>query len=133
MSHDGSSHSEVERYLTELGITARSFPIKGEDGREVTFRGERKKLKGLVKDLGERQSPIRGYRVGSTDLPNCSALIRSALDLIRADLVCWANRRRSFRQRNSRVGTYFSFAYSSLAVLRIGTSGSASFQIAKKS
>src|SRR5580765_7590150 len=43
--------SEVERYLTEHGITAKSFPIKGEDGREVTFRGERMKLKGLVKDL----------------------------------------------------------------------------------
>lgn len=43
--------SEVERYLTEHGITAKRFPIKGEDGREVTFRGERKKLKGLVKDL----------------------------------------------------------------------------------
>ena len=42
---------EVERYLTEHGITAKSLPIKGEDGREVTFRGERKKLKGLVKDL----------------------------------------------------------------------------------
>ena len=43
--------SEVEHYLTEHGITAKSFPIKGEDGREVSFRGERKKLKGLVKDL----------------------------------------------------------------------------------
>ena len=43
--------SEVERYLTEHGITSKSFPVKGEDGREVTFRGERKKLKGLVKDL----------------------------------------------------------------------------------
>jgi hypothetical protein len=43
--------SEVERYLTEHGITAKSSPIKGEDGREVTFRGERKKLKSLVKDL----------------------------------------------------------------------------------
>jgi len=43
--------SEVERYLTEHGITAKSFPVKGEDGREVTFRSERKKLKGLVKDL----------------------------------------------------------------------------------
>lgn len=43
--------SEVERYLTEHGIVAKSFPIKGEDGREVTFRGERTKLKGLVKDL----------------------------------------------------------------------------------
>jgi hypothetical protein len=42
--------SEVARYLTEHGITAKSFP-KGEDGREVIFRGERKKLKGLVKDL----------------------------------------------------------------------------------
>src|SRR5258708_39615185 len=46
--------SEVERYLAEHGIISKSFPIKGEDGREVTFRGERKKLKGLVKDvLGE--------------------------------------------------------------------------------
>jgi hypothetical protein len=43
--------SEVERYLTEHGITAKSFPIKGGDGREVAFRGERKKLKDLVKDL----------------------------------------------------------------------------------
>jgi hypothetical protein len=43
--------SEVERYLTEHGIIAKSFPIKGEGGREVTFRSERKKLKGLVKDL----------------------------------------------------------------------------------
>ena len=43
--------SEVERYLTEHGITAKSFSIKGEDGREVSFRGERKKLKALVKDL----------------------------------------------------------------------------------
>jgi len=43
--------SEVERYLTEHGITAKGFAVKGEDGREVTFRGERKKLKGLVKDL----------------------------------------------------------------------------------
>ena len=43
--------SEVAHYLTEHGITAESFAIKGEDGREVTFRGERKKLKGLVKDL----------------------------------------------------------------------------------
>ena len=42
--------SEVERYLTEHGITAKSFP-KGENEREVTFRGERKMLKGLVKDL----------------------------------------------------------------------------------
>ena len=47
--------SEVERYLTEHGITAKSFPIKGEDGREVTFRGERKKLKG-------RGSAGRGHR-----------------------------------------------------------------------
>jgi hypothetical protein len=36
---------EVELYLTEHGIIAKSFPIKGEDGCEVTFRGERKKLK----------------------------------------------------------------------------------------
>jgi hypothetical protein len=43
--------SEVERYLTEHGITAKSFSIKGKDGREITFRGERQKLKGLVKDL----------------------------------------------------------------------------------
>jgi len=43
--------SEVERYLTEHGISAKSFPVKGADGREVTFRSERKKLKGLVKDL----------------------------------------------------------------------------------
>jgi hypothetical protein len=43
--------SEVERYLTEHGIAAKSFPVKGADGREVTFRGERKYLKGLVKDL----------------------------------------------------------------------------------
>lgn len=43
--------SEVERYLAEHGITAKSFPTKGGDGREVTLRGERKKLKGLVKDL----------------------------------------------------------------------------------
>ncbi len=43
--------SEVERYLTEHHITAKGFPIKGEDGREVTFRGERKKLKDMVKDL----------------------------------------------------------------------------------
>ena len=41
--------SEVERYLTEHGITAKSFSVQ--DGREITFRGERKKLKGLVKDL----------------------------------------------------------------------------------
>jgi len=40
----------VERYLTEHGITAKRSPIKGEDGREVTLRGERRKLKGLVKD-----------------------------------------------------------------------------------
>jgi hypothetical protein len=45
------SLSEVECYLTEHGITAKSFPIKGEDGCEVIFRSERKKLKGLVKDL----------------------------------------------------------------------------------
>ena len=43
--------SEVERYLTERGIIAKSFLITGGDGREVTFRGERTKLKGLVKDL----------------------------------------------------------------------------------
>lgn len=43
--------SEVERYLTEHGIIAKSFPVKGEDGCEVTFRAERKTLKGLVKDL----------------------------------------------------------------------------------
>jgi hypothetical protein len=43
--------SEVEGYLTEHGITAKSSPVKGEEGREVTFRSERKKLKGLVKDL----------------------------------------------------------------------------------
>ena len=43
--------SEVECYLTELGIAAKRFPIKGDDGCEVTFRGERTKLKGLVKDL----------------------------------------------------------------------------------
>ena len=42
---------EVERYLAEHGITAKSFPIKGEDRCEVTFRGERTKLRGLVKDL----------------------------------------------------------------------------------
>ena len=41
--------SEVERYLTEHSIIAKSYPVK--DGREVTFRGERTKLKGLVKDL----------------------------------------------------------------------------------
>jgi hypothetical protein len=34
-------HSEVERYLTEHGITAKSFTIMGKDGREVTFRGKR--------------------------------------------------------------------------------------------
>ena len=45
------SLSEVERYLAEHGIAAKSFPVKDEDGREVTFRGERTKLKGLVKDL----------------------------------------------------------------------------------
>jgi hypothetical protein len=38
-------------YLTEHGITAKSFPIMGEDEREVTFRSERKKVKGLVEDL----------------------------------------------------------------------------------
>jgi len=43
--------SEVERYLTKHGITAKSFPIRSEGEREVTFRGERTKLKGLVKDL----------------------------------------------------------------------------------
>ena len=43
--------SEVERYLTERGIIAKNFPMKREDGREFTFRGERTKLKGLVKDL----------------------------------------------------------------------------------
>ena len=43
--------SEVERYLTEHGIIVKSLAIKGQDGREVTFRGERTKLKGLVKDL----------------------------------------------------------------------------------
>jgi hypothetical protein len=46
--------SEIERYLTEHGIVAKSFLMKGEVGCEVTFRGERKKLKGLVRDmLGE--------------------------------------------------------------------------------
>ena len=80
-----------------------------------------------------RQSTIRGNGVRSTDLaelirpgPSCTGT-----DLRRSGLL--GNRRRSFKQRDSRVGTYFSFAYSSLAVLRIGTSGSASFQIAKKS
>jgi hypothetical protein len=43
--------SEVERYMIEHGISAKRFPIKGEDGHEVTFRGERKILKCLVKDL----------------------------------------------------------------------------------
>jgi hypothetical protein len=43
--------SEVERYLSEHGIVAKSFPIKGGDGCEVTFRGERTKLKDLIKDL----------------------------------------------------------------------------------
>ena len=43
--------SEVERYVTEHSITTKSFPVKGENGHEVTFRGERKKLKDLVKDL----------------------------------------------------------------------------------
>jgi len=31
-------HGEVERYLTEHGIAAKSFTIMGEDGCEVTFR-----------------------------------------------------------------------------------------------
>jgi len=48
-------HDEVERYLTEPGITAKSFTIKREDGCEVTVRGERKKLKG-------RGSAGRGHR-----------------------------------------------------------------------
>ena len=43
--------SEVERYVAEHGIIAKNFPVKGADGREVVFRGERKKLKGLVQDL----------------------------------------------------------------------------------
>jgi hypothetical protein len=43
--------SELERYLTQYGIIAKRFPIKGENGSEVTFRGERTKLKGLIKDL----------------------------------------------------------------------------------
>jgi hypothetical protein len=43
--------SEVARYLTEHGIVAKNFPSKVEDGHEVTFRAERTKLKGLVKDL----------------------------------------------------------------------------------
>jgi len=32
-------------------MTGNAIPIKREDVREVTFRGERKKLKGLVRDL----------------------------------------------------------------------------------
>jgi len=43
--------SEVERYLTEHDIIVKSFPMKGEAGREVTFRAERSKLKRLVEDL----------------------------------------------------------------------------------
>ena len=42
---------EVERYLTDHNIIAKSFPMRGTDVREVTFRGARTKLKGLVKDL----------------------------------------------------------------------------------
>jgi hypothetical protein len=43
--------SEVERYVAEHGISAKNFPVKDADGREVVFRGERKKLKALVQDL----------------------------------------------------------------------------------
>ena len=42
---------DVERYLAEHGIIAKSFPLKDGVGCEVTFRAERTKLKGLVKDL----------------------------------------------------------------------------------
>ncbi len=43
--------SEVARYLANHGITAKSFSSKSEGEHEVTFRGQRTKLKGLVKDL----------------------------------------------------------------------------------
>jgi hypothetical protein len=43
--------SEVERYVAEHGISAKNFPVKDAGGREVVFRGERKKLKALVQDL----------------------------------------------------------------------------------
>ena len=52
-------HDEVERYLTERGITAKSFTIKREDGCEVTFRGEAEETEGS-RICGERPSTIRG-------------------------------------------------------------------------
>jgi hypothetical protein len=45
-------HSEVERYPDRARHHRQEFPHQGRGwGHEVTFRGERKKLKGLVKDL----------------------------------------------------------------------------------